>query len=125
MKELFREILFIRAEEKNHWHPRIMLTSTKLFSELNPAEQKSLQHIHDDFFFRRHEKFWEETGDNRLKGTLKECEMLVCGEDLGMIPDCVPGVMQKHQILSLELQRMPQEYGQLFANPAHYPYRSV
>ena len=32
--------------------------------------------------------------------------MLACGEDLGMVPDCVPGVMDHWKILSLEMTQM-------------------
>ena len=51
--------------------------------------------------------------------------MLTCGEDLGMIPDCVPEVMQRQQILSLEIERMPKDTGREFADVMHYPYMSV
>ena len=51
--------------------------------------------------------------------------MLCCAEDLGMIPNCVPEVMNKLQMLSLEVQRMPKQLGHPFADTAHYPYLSV
>jgi 4-alpha-glucanotransferase len=51
--------------------------------------------------------------------------MTACGEDLGMIPACVPWVMKNLQVLSLEIQRMPKLFGELFARPEHYPYLSV
>ena len=51
--------------------------------------------------------------------------MLVCGEDLGMIPASVPEVMQKLQILSLEIQRMPKDINNKFGNTWQYPYLSV
>ena len=42
-----------------------------------------------------------------------------------MIPHCVPEVMHKLQILSLEIQRMPKEANHNFADTWHYPYLSV
>jgi 4-alpha-glucanotransferase len=51
--------------------------------------------------------------------------MLACGEDLGMIPACVPEVMDAQKILSLEIQRMPKDPAQTFAIPAEYPYLCV
>ena len=51
--------------------------------------------------------------------------MLVCGEDLGMVPECVPDVMSTLQILSLEIQRMPKDPHIEFAHPADAPYLSV
>ena len=51
--------------------------------------------------------------------------MLVCGEDLGMVPDCVPWVMEQLQILSLEIQRMPKNPEDEFGHVYAYPFRSV
>ena len=51
--------------------------------------------------------------------------MLTCGEDLGMIPACVPEVMSGEGILSLEIERMPKQMGVAFGNPEEYPYFSV
>lgn len=51
--------------------------------------------------------------------------MLVCGEDLGMVPACVPDVMKQLGILSLEIQRMPKDQTRDFFHPADAPYLSV
>ena len=51
--------------------------------------------------------------------------MLVCGEDLGMVPDCVPGVMDATGVLSLRVQRMPADEKLDWGIPEHYPYMSV
>jgi 4-alpha-glucanotransferase len=51
--------------------------------------------------------------------------MLICGEDLGMVPACVPDVMRQLGILSLEIQRMPKGEGREFFHPAEAPYMSV
>ena len=51
--------------------------------------------------------------------------MLVCAEDLGMVPDCVPWVMNDLRILSLEIQTMPKQSGIRFSALENNPYRSV
>jgi 4-alpha-glucanotransferase len=51
--------------------------------------------------------------------------MLVCAEDLGMVPDCVPWVMNELRILSLEIQSMPKDPTVRFGKLKHNPYRSV
>ena len=61
----------------------------------------------------------------KLPALVNSTDMLVCGEDLGMIPDCVPAVMKQLQILSLEIQRMPKNPEDEFGNPYQYPYLSV
>ena len=42
-----------------------------------------------------------------------------------MIPQCVPEVMRRLQILSLEIERMPKSSERVFADTVHYPYLSV
>ena len=61
----------------------------------------------------------------KLPSLLHATQMLACGEDLGMIPDCVASVMDELKILSLEIQRMPKSTKVEFGNPAHYPYFCV
>ncbi len=56
---------------------------------------------------------------------MEASDMLVCGEDLGMVPDCVPPVMKQLNILSLEIQRMSKNPKIKFAHPADAPYLSV
>ena len=61
----------------------------------------------------------------KLPVLVQATRMLVCAEDLGMVPDCVAWVMNELRILSLELQQMPKDpsvtFGELWKNP----YRSV
>jgi 4-alpha-glucanotransferase len=61
----------------------------------------------------------------KLPGLKRATNMLVCGEDLGLVPHCVPDVMQQLGILSLEIQRMPKAVNTEFFNPAEAPYLSV
>jgi 4-alpha-glucanotransferase len=51
--------------------------------------------------------------------------MLICGEDLGMVPECVPDVMKQMGMLSLEIQRMPKDPKKAFFHPSDAPYLSV
>ena len=61
----------------------------------------------------------------KLPGLKRNTAMLVCGEDLGMVPHCVPEVMEQLGILSLEIQRMPKKTGIEFFHPKDAPYLSV
>ena len=77
------------------------------------------------FRSRRHNAFWRDSALRKLPDLLASTRMLTCGEDLGMIPDCVPDVMKELRILSLEIQRMPKDPHSEFADTWHYPYLSV
>ena len=51
--------------------------------------------------------------------------MLICGEDLGMVPQTVPAVISSLGFLSMEVQRMPKQLNTLFFDPSNAPYLSV
>jgi len=59
--------------------------------------------LYTDFFYHRHNEFWRVSAEKKLPELLGATGMLACGEDLGMVPDCVPGVMDHEKILSLEM----------------------
>ena len=99
---------------KGYYHPRIDAKGVGAFREL-----------YEDFFYRRHNDFWRESAMRKLPSLLRSTGMLACGEDLGMIPACVAPVMQELNILSLEIQRMPKDPKEDFADPARYPYYCV
>ena len=118
--------LFVRdPEQPARFHPRINLMETRTFEALPAAEREVLRRLHDDYFYRRHSHFWEGEAMKKLPALMDATGMLICGEDLGMIPDAVPVVLGRLGLLSLEVQRLPKQPGQRFADPRHYPYLSV
>jgi len=118
--------LFI-TDSKNptNSHPAISGKLTIEYKELSKQQKKAYDNLYNHFFYIRNEKLWAQTGMNRLQNIIASTGMLVCGEDLGMIPACVPEVMDKLRILSLEIERMPKIMNQKFGNPSEYPYLSV
>ena len=105
--------------------PRISPYATEKFVALSQLQQEAFVRLHDNFYYRRHNALWGATGAERLAKLTTSTSMLACGEDLGMIPACVPQVMAKEQILSLEIERMPKEYGVAYGDTSRYPYLSV
>ena len=123
---LLDDVLFVEdPRKKGYWHPRISGASTYAYRCLNDGQKAAFVQLHDDFYYRRHNDFWRDSAMFKLPSILSSTGMLTCGEDLGMIPDCVPSVMNELGILSLEIQRMPKSVTEEFANPAVYPYRCV
>ncbi len=126
LMRLHTEVLFIRdTKQKECFHSRISLQKTLLFKTLDKNTQAALNRLYEDFFYRRHNDFWKQQALNKLPALLEATKMLVCGEDLGMVPNSVPEVMAQLQILSLEIQRMPKEFGVEFIDPHATPYLSV
>jgi 4-alpha-glucanotransferase len=120
------EVLFLEDPDySDRFHPRINLTDTALFRSLPDDEQAALRHLHDDFYHRRHTQFWAQEAMKKLPVLMDAAPMLICGEDLGMVPDCVPTVLKSLGLLSLEVQRWPKCLGQRLGNPSDYPYLSV
>lgn len=122
--ELISNVIFVNSGE-NQWHPRISLNTTSSFADLDSYTKAKLMDVYNHFFFHRHNDFWYHKGMEKLPAIIEASEMLVCGEDLGMVPDCVPPAMSQLNILSLEIQRMSKNPKIKFAHPADAPYFSV
>lgn len=123
---LINEVLFIRdPNQPYNFHPRISAQFSHSYKHLNEGEKRAYDRLYNHFFYERHTDFWKWEAMKKLPALSNATDMLVCGEDLGMIPDSVPDVMRWLQILSLEIQRMPKDPKVLFGNTHHYPYNSV
>ena len=123
---LIDDVLFIEdAEQKGHYHPRISAQFTYVYRSLTDYERWCFDRLYNDFYYHRHNDFWYGKAMWKLPPLINATDMLVCGEDLGMIPDCVASVMSGQKILSLEIQRMPKDPKQEFGNPYTYPYLCV
>ncbi len=124
---LIGEVVFLEAPGTggNAFFPRNALHFTKSYLELDDHNRGIIDQIYLDYFYRRNEEFWRDKAMTKLPVIKKATNMLLCGEDLGMVPACVPSVMNELGILSLEVQRMPKNPKVIFGDPAHYPYLSV
>ena len=114
--------------EKSHgqeFHFRFAMMDTLSFKALDLPTQAKLKELYVDYFFRRQDDFWMHEALQKLPALKRVTNMLICGEDLGMVPACVPVVMKQLGLLSLEIQRMPKELGREFSRPADAPYLSV
>ncbi|WP_290790986.1 4-alpha-glucanotransferase [Flavihumibacter sp. UBA7668] len=109
----------------NYYHFRFGMDQTSSFQSLEWDTQQKLKDLYINYFFRRQDAFWQEEAMHKLPALKASTNMLICGEDLGMVPDCVPDVMNQLGILSLEIQRMPKDPTKEFFHPNDAPYLSV
>jgi 4-alpha-glucanotransferase len=107
------------------FHFRIAVDSTSSFRYLDWQTQQKLKDLYVDYFYRRQDDFWMKEAMHKLPYLKRATNMLICGEDLGMVPHCVPDVMKQLGILSLEIQRMPKKTGADFFHPKDASYLSV
>lgn len=123
---LCNEVLFVRDKREPHkFHPRISAQFSYSYKDLDDNAKAAFNRLYDDFFYRRHSQYWSEQAMQKLPPLIASTSMLVCGEDLGMVPECVPSVMNKLQILSLEIERMPKDKEASFNALPTLPYLSV
>ena len=122
---LVTNVILLADGDGHNFHPRIDLAKTSSFAALKPEWQGPLLRLYNDYFYERQETLWRAKALEKLPALRGATDMLVCGEDLGMVPACVPGVMADLSILSLEVQRMPKDPKILFGNPSSYPYMAV
>lgn len=107
------------------FHFRISVEKTLSFQHLTPHVQEKLRALYINYFYHRQDDFWYREAMHKLPYLKAATNMLVCGEDLGMVPHSVPEVMQQLGILSLEIQRMPKDPKKEFFHPNDAPYMSV
>lgn len=120
------EVLFLRdPQDAERFHPRISANSSYLYRELSDHDRSAFDQLYWHFFYHRHNDFWKARAYKRLTPLVGSTEMLVCGEDLGMIPASVPEVMNRLQIFSLEIERMPKDPNREFSDMFNLPYHSV
>lgn len=126
-RELFSLVtnVLMLEDEKGGFHPRIDLMKTYSFQNLPQDQQQKLLPLYYHYFYSKQEDFWEIQGFQKLPAIKNSSNMLICGEDLGMVPACVPKVMKKLDILSLEIQRMSKNPDSLFLKESDIPYLSV
>ena len=127
---LISNVIFIEAKEKAYagghfYHVRFGIENTAAFKGLDGSVQHQLKELYVDYFFRRQDDFWKKEALNKLPALKRVTNMLVCGEDLGLVPSCVPDVMNQLGLLSLEIQRMPKNPHTPFFHPKDAPYLSV
>ena len=125
--DLLSNVILFEAEnaQGQEFHFRFGMQQTSSFRDLDEYSKKQLNELYLDYFFKRQDELWRREALNKLPGLKQSTQMLVCGEDLGMVPHCVPEVMKELGILSLEIQRMPKKETDEFFHPNDAPYLSV
>ena len=123
---LISDVLFVRDHTNpGVFHPRISAQLDFIYESLYDNDKAAFNRLYNDYFYRRNNQFWYQEAMKKLPKLVQATRMLVCAENLGMVPDCVPWVMDELKILSLELQSMPKDPSVKFGYLSRNPYRSV
>ena len=123
---LVSNVLFVRdRKDAGTFHPRITAQLDFMYEALWDNDKAAFNRLYNDYYYRRNNQFWYREAMKKLPRLVQATRMLVCAEDLGMVPDCVAWVMQELRILSLEIQSMPKDPKVRFGWLPGNPYRSV
>ena len=123
---LISDVLFVRDhKDPNRFHPRISVQFDFIYESLYDSDKAVFNKLYNDYYYRRNNQFWYQEAMKKLPKLVNATRMLVCAEDLGMVPDCVAWVMNELRILSLEIQSMPKDPHVRFGHLGENPYRSV
>jgi 4-alpha-glucanotransferase len=126
LMRLISDVLFVEdPHQPDMYHPRIGVINEPIYEALSSEEKDAFMRLYNNYFYQRHSFFWGHQALKRLPAILKDCRMLICAEDLGMLPDCVEPVLDQLRILTLEIQQMPKQQGFEFAHLDANPIRSV
>lgn len=124
--DLTANVILIKDEMDYHYHFRINIFETSSYNHLDDTTRGALNVLYNEYLFKFQDNLWNQTGIEKLEA-LKAASnnMLLCGEDLGMVPDFVPAVLSQMNILSLQVERMPKKSSEQFSYPENAPYDAV
>ncbi|MBC6489476.1 4-alpha-glucanotransferase [Flavihumibacter stibioxidans] len=125
--DLHSNVILFEEKDSNgtKFHFRFAMEQTSSFRMLEWDTRQKLKDLYVNYFYQRQDDFWMQEAMHKLPALKASTNMLICGEDLGMVPHCVPDVMKQLGILSLEIQRMPKDPKKEFFHPNDAPYLSV
>ncbi len=123
---LISNVLWVRDRStRGLYHPRIGAQGDFYYKSLGEADRLAFDRLYEHYFYHRHNQFWHTEAMKKLPMLTQSTRMLACAEDLGMVPECVPWVMDELKILTLEIQSMPKQMGIEFSRLNDNPYLSV
>lgn len=119
------DIILVRDESPGQYHFRINMQQTNSFKQLPETEQQAICKLYDHYFFRVQNELWKTEGEKKLRMLKNSTAMLLCAEDLGMVPDFTEEVLHSMNILSLQVMQMAKEQEKQFSDPAGAAYETV
>jgi 4-alpha-glucanotransferase len=124
--DLLTDVVLIKDPEPGHYHFRINIFATNSFKHLGDNERRVLDNLYNRYLFTMQDELWKEEGIKKIAALKNSSNnMLLCGEDLGMVPSFVPGVLHELEILSLQVERMPKKSTESFSPPHSAQYDCV
>lgn len=122
----FRNRTLLRISEQEYI-PLYTYYATRAYESLGQEEKWNFDKLIQETILDA-ETLWEKQGNELMDFMKNTADMLVCAEDLGVIPDCVPRILASHEILGLKIVRWARNWnhpGQPYYPVKNYPLLSV
>ena len=121
VEELLQSHALVRTE--TGYAPAWYWPHSPAFMRLDERKRSRLRTL-IEAYWNGQEELWREHGRKLLGAIAKFTDMLVCAEDLGVVPKCVPEVLEELGILGLRVERWSDQDGHL-ASPDRLPRLTV
>lgn len=116
---------FFNQDEVGQYHPLLEPSARDGYDILSPEPKARLADLVHRYYYHDNDQLWRATALQRLTHIMSASEMLLCAEDLGVLPQSIQEVLSGLDILSLEVLRMPKKIGRHFVEPQDIPRLSV
>src|SRR5574344_738273 len=127
LQKLYWNRVFVPASSGDDFYPFWYWYDQPVLRTLPQQEQDKLREIISKNA-ESQEPLWRDNALKLLSVLANETDMLVCAEDLGSVPHCVPEVLSRLNILSLRVERWARNWDSPFSpyyEAADYPRLSV
>lgn len=106
-----RCLTYDRTSPQFDCHPifcnMVETSETYSFKCLSEWDKNILRRLGHGYFYEWHQDVWAQSSSTRLPIIGKASDMLIVGEDLGLLAPIVPKKMEEFGLLGLRVQRMP------------------
>ena len=116
---------YFTTDDKGLLHPMLFPQLHPNYSTLADEKKARLHEIAREYYESRNEHLWRSTAYKRLTAVLRSTKLLICAEDLGVLPHTIHEVLEALDLVTLEVIRMPKKLGSTFVLPQDIPALSV
>jgi 4-alpha-glucanotransferase len=121
--DLICNVLLFKDEYGYHF--RINMQQIPSYKWLSAHEKSLFDTLYHNYFFEMQNSLWKHEGEIKLEMMTDSTDMLLCAEDLGMVPDFTDEVLKNLDILSLQVQQMPKDSASAYSDTAKAKYESI
>lgn len=104
-------------DSEGRYHPTLEPSQMEGYHRLSDEQKEQITALRNDYYYLRNEQLWRSNAIKRLSAIIRKSNLLLCAEDLGVLPKSIGEVLEMLELLSLEVIRMPKLMGRDFVHP--------